>query len=104
MREIADHGRNTGTFAGGGAALGAGLGLLAGLAAPQCFGCPSKSSEIFGSIIGLGAMGAGIGAAIGAATRHEWPIYRANAHQPAAFVIAPFAAPDGKGLLASLRF
>jgi hypothetical protein len=56
-------------------------------------------------IIGLGGIGSGIGAAIGAGTTHQEVVYRAPAFDGnRKVVLAPIVSKHGAGLTASMRF
>ena len=70
---------------GKGLLAGAALGLLVGINAEDCFGCPGPGGTAVVGAIGLGGLGAGIGAAIGAGTSRDRLVYRASPHPPVAF-------------------
>ena len=105
VRQITERRRNTGSYSVRGLAIGAGVGFVAGLASPQCFGCPSPGEALAASMIGNAGLGAGIGALIGLATTHERLVYRATPQAPATtFAISPLASTHGLGLRASMQF
>jgi hypothetical protein len=103
VRQITERRRNTAFGAANGLAVGAVLGVIVGAMAPECFGC-SKGGLIAVGALMLGGMGAGAGAAIGAATTSERLVYRPRPQPASTLVVAPFVSAQATGVRASLRF
>jgi hypothetical protein len=104
VREISERRRMTGSFAGLGLLAGAALGVLVGINAEDCFGCPGPGGTAVIGAISLGGLGAGIGAAIGAGSWRDQLVYRASPHTPVEFSLRPLRSGHGTGVRAVVRF
>jgi len=100
VRQITERRRNTLTYGVSGLATG----VIAGVFVGSLLQLESGSrGQVLGlSLLLFGGAGAGIGAAIGAATTHERVVYRAQGATTIA--IAPLTSPRGIGLGARVRF
>ena len=105
VQRVAERRHMTGRYSLIGLALGAGIGVIAGLGTDtDCFGCLSRGDTTAAATMVFGGLGAGVGAVVGRFVARERVVYRADPRQALTMTIVPLTSARGTGVLATVRF